>query len=488
MESPHRNADAATSALRERLSTKLRFAYGFGLSAEGIKNNAFNVFLLFYYQQIVGLDSALCGLALFIAMMVDAVTDPAVGIWSDGFRSRLGRRHPFMYAASLPLSLCFLATFLPPDGLGQTGLFLWLTTFAVGTRFAMTLFIIPHQSLLPELSQDYDERTSLQSWRTVFAWLFGLINAMLGYRVFLDATSEYPQGLLNPAGYPKFALWGASAIFVATLVSSLGTQRAALRAQSKNTQSQSARLRQLPGAIAGAFASPSYRSVVIAGFTLWIAFGMTENLGNYINTYFWEFTSSDLSILLLMIIAAALFVLATAQPLTRKFGKKRVAMTAALLPTIFRPGAILLRLLGILPENGDPLLLKILCVVIFFEYGALILTMTMVGSMIADVTDEHELRTGSRQEGLLFSASMLMGKASSGIGVLVAGVVLKLAGLAENSSPEMVAPGNVARLGIFTAAMAFVFYLATVLLFRRYGLDRDRHASILSRLAASRQP
>jgi Na+/melibiose symporter-like transporter len=78
----------------------LKLAYGMGLSAEGIKNNAFNLFLLFYYQQIVGLDSALCGLALFIALCFDGIVDPAIGVWSDGLKSRLGRRHPFMYASS----------------------------------------------------------------------------------------------------------------------------------------------------------------------------------------------------------------------------------------------------------------------------------------------------------------------------------------------------------------------------------------------------
>ncbi len=70
-------------APKDSLSGPVKIAYGFGLSAEGIKTNAFNLFLLFYYQQIVGLDPGLCGLALFIALLIDAVTDPAVGVWSD---------------------------------------------------------------------------------------------------------------------------------------------------------------------------------------------------------------------------------------------------------------------------------------------------------------------------------------------------------------------------------------------------------------------
>ena len=106
-------------------------AFGVGQAAEGIKNQAFNVFLLFYYQQIVGIPGSLAGLALGIALIFDAISDPAAGVISDRFKSRWGRRHPFMFVSAFPLVITFIALFNPPAGMDQFASFLWLTVFAV---------------------------------------------------------------------------------------------------------------------------------------------------------------------------------------------------------------------------------------------------------------------------------------------------------------------------------------------------------------------
>ena len=103
-----------------RLSLPTMVAFGVGQAAEGFKNQAFNVFLLFYYQQVVGIPGSLTGLALAIALIFDAVSDPAAGVISDRFRSRWGRRHPFMFFSAFPLVITFIALFSPPEGLSQT--------------------------------------------------------------------------------------------------------------------------------------------------------------------------------------------------------------------------------------------------------------------------------------------------------------------------------------------------------------------------------
>ncbi|MEE8245200.1 MAG: MFS transporter, partial [Pseudomonadales bacterium] len=113
-------------------TTKLSF--GIGQAAEGIKNNAFTLFLLFFYVQVHGLSASLAGTALFIALIFDAVSDPIAGYLSDSWRSRWGRRQPFMYASAVPLAIAFYFTFVPPEGLSQWGLFAWLTGFTVLTR------------------------------------------------------------------------------------------------------------------------------------------------------------------------------------------------------------------------------------------------------------------------------------------------------------------------------------------------------------------
>ncbi len=81
---------------------RTRLAFGFGGVAFGVKETGLKYFLLLFYSQVIGLDPRLVSLAILIALIADAFSDPIVGYWSDNFRSRWGRRHPFMYAAALP--------------------------------------------------------------------------------------------------------------------------------------------------------------------------------------------------------------------------------------------------------------------------------------------------------------------------------------------------------------------------------------------------
>ena len=84
-----------------------KISYGAGAVAFGVKDNGFSYFLLLFYSQVIGIDARLVGLALTISLFVDAFMDPIVGYWSDNLRSRWGRRHPFMYAAALPITAAY---------------------------------------------------------------------------------------------------------------------------------------------------------------------------------------------------------------------------------------------------------------------------------------------------------------------------------------------------------------------------------------------
>ena len=145
----------------ESLSIREKSIYGAGQICENIKNYAFGFFILFYYSQLLGLSASLTGLAIFIGMLADAITDPLVGSTSDRWRSKWGRRHPLMYASILPMGLTFYLVFAPPAGLGQVGLFIWLTFFTIASRAAMTFFMVPYTAMSAELTDHYTERTSI---------------------------------------------------------------------------------------------------------------------------------------------------------------------------------------------------------------------------------------------------------------------------------------------------------------------------------------
>ena len=188
------------------LTFNTKFAYGVGQLAEGLKNSALNTFLLFYYNQVLGLSGTLAGLAVAIALIFDAVTDPLAGSISDNWRGRLGRRHPFMYASAIPLGICFFLLFSPPAGMSEWGLFFWLTVTIVLTLASMTLYHVPHIALGAELSTDYQERSQIVSFRYVLSFAGFFLCYGLGFAWFFRDTPEFPNGQFNVAAYGPFAL------------------------------------------------------------------------------------------------------------------------------------------------------------------------------------------------------------------------------------------------------------------------------------------
>ncbi|MCP4036584.1 MAG: hypothetical protein GY733_06580, partial [bacterium] len=193
--------------------------------ADGAKNAAFNAFLMLYYTTVLGLPGTLSGLAIFLALCVDAVTDPLVGSISDHFRSRWGRRHPFMYAAAVPMGLCFYALFSPPANLSQMELFAWLLALSIGVRLFLTLYMVPSGALAPEMTSHYDERTRLVAYRWLIGWTGALAVTMSGWLYFLADGAELGQGRLEAANYRPLGIFIGLLVAVAILSSSAGTHR-----------------------------------------------------------------------------------------------------------------------------------------------------------------------------------------------------------------------------------------------------------------------
>ena len=204
------------------LSTKLY--YGAGATAFGIKDAGFNYFILAYYNLVLGLDPIWAGLALALAVAIDAISDLIVGYVSDNWRSRWGRRHPFMYGAIVPVAASFVLLWNPPAFAldSQTSLFLYLLVMAVLVRSALTFFEVPNAAQGPELTNDYHDRTRLMGFRYLFGWLGGLLTAVLSFMVLFNLD---PDGQLGPTGYQWLGIIGAAAMFVAMLGSTLGTHR-----------------------------------------------------------------------------------------------------------------------------------------------------------------------------------------------------------------------------------------------------------------------
>lgn len=212
------------------VSTKL--VQGVGSIPDTFKNFAFNTFLLFFYNQVLGMSASLASVALGIAVVFDAITDPVIGSISDNLRSKMGRRHPLMYLSALPLAVSLFLVFVPPEFVKQAGdyaLLAWLLVFAILTRTAMTLFLVPWTAMMAELSDDYTERTTIVTYRYFFGWVFGASFTVATYTFIFPSTEAFTPGHLNPDGYVTFAAVVSTFVFFCSAVhNSLHQKRSAV--------------------------------------------------------------------------------------------------------------------------------------------------------------------------------------------------------------------------------------------------------------------
>jgi Na+/melibiose symporter-like transporter len=470
---------------QRRVPLATRVLFGVGSIAEGVKNTAFNVFLLFYYNQVLGVSGTWTGTAIFLALCVDAVADPLIGSLSDGWRSRLGRRHPFMYSAALPMAVCFFLLFLPPAGLSERGLAAWLLAFAVGVRISMTLYMLPSNAMVPELTSDYDERTGLVAWRYLFGWFGGIGISLAGY-LYYFATRGDVDGRLDPSRYAGFGLACAVSVALAILVSAAGTHRLIPRlAQAEHGPGFS--LGRFSGELRDVLAIRSYRTLIGAALFAAVAGGFGDVVGLYVNTYFWEFSAAEIAVLVYGLVPGVLLSFVVARPLSERFDKKSSALGLAAFVIGFGPLPIFLRLLGWMPANGDRLLLPLI-----LGHGVVVVACVVsigitVSSMLADVADEGELRTGKRQEGMFNATISLAMKATSGLGGLVAGISLDLIAFPRGADPGSVAPDKVEALGMAVGPGLLALYLVTLLFLSRYPITRARHRELLDALDLRRR-
>jgi glycoside/pentoside/hexuronide:cation symporter, GPH family len=172
------------------LLTKL--ATGLSAVAIAIKDNGFGVFLIFYYNQVIGMPADWVGLAIMIALFADALIDPLIGHFGDRTNTRWGRRHPWIYASALPIALAWILIWNPPDW-SHEALFYYLIGTAILMRAALSCNEVASTAIIPELTSDYHERTAIVRYRSLFAWAAGLILLYCAYAVFLVPSETLAQ-------------------------------------------------------------------------------------------------------------------------------------------------------------------------------------------------------------------------------------------------------------------------------------------------------
>ena len=478
----------ADSNPRNRLvpfSSKL--AFGVGQFAEGLKNTGFGLFILFYYNQILELPGTLAGLALFIALMFDAVTDPLAGSLSDNTKSRLGRRHPFMYASALPLALAFLGLFSPPAGLGEWGLFAWLTVFAILTRGAMTLYHVPHLALGAELTEHFDERTRIVAYRQ----FFGTLGAAAVYAIGLGYFFADEQGgRLAVENYTPFAITLGVLMLVTIWYSAFGTQKEVPHLSEPAPKPRRNPFTQVFVDLREGFTNRSFRWLFSGVLIVFIMAGVNGALDLYMFQYFWELTSGEMFGLLMASIAGLLVGVFLTTPLLRYTSKIFGVLLGTAVWAICQVIPVALRLNETFPDNGTDALFYTLLAFRFIQGVILQQAFIAFGSMMADVADEHELASMARHEGIFFGAIAFSSKATAGFGNFIGGIGLDIISWPRGTDIQTAADvpaETLFNLGLLYGPIVAGFSVIALWCYTRYDLTKERHAAILDELNARRQ-
>ena len=465
------------------------FLHSAGSGVVGIKNVIFGTWVLLYYNQVLGLEPYLASIALGVSLFFDAISDPLVGVWSDRFKSKLGRRHPFIYASIFPLAFCIWLLFVPPSSYDQTYLFLKLLTLTVCIRLAITFFETPRAALGPELTKDYDRRNTLNAMGLFFGYGGAILIGYVMLEFFLPETSEYmgSRAYLNPEGYEKLAYFAGFLTLILGFIAASSTHKhiKELHVISKNINVD---IKQVFKEVIETLSNKSWLMIFFGGCLYALFLGLNTGVGNYISIYFWEWTPSDISVFPLAGGVSAIIGAIIAVIISQGREKKNIALFALTGTVLISYIPFVLRLVDPLfevqtfPSNGSSALWWIMishqCITdILSVMGWVILI-----SMVFDVVEDSQKKTGRRDEGLFLAGPGLFQKVFSGLGVFILGFVLQFLGFGntETTILEMKEPVN--NLVLFICIIGPILNIGGLTFVYFYTITRDEYESAVKDL------
>ena len=462
------------------IQAKEKFFYASGAIANGVKNDAFTFFLLFFYSNIIGLTPGLASLAIFIALLVDAFTDPLMGVISDRTQHKLGRRHPYFLIGMIPMALSYFMLFSIQTSwqLSQQHLFLWMLSFTLLTRLGMTIFEVPHRSLGSEMTRSYTERTSIFAARELLGWFGGLFNAFLAYTIFFKDTPDYMPGTKNPDPWIYYGMTGASIMCISVLITYFGTLKYRNHSDAKIATFN---LKLIVNQIFIALKNKSFLIFFFGYLFIAISWGMGSSLQIYMNTYFWEFKSIMLASYLGIYVLSTLSAYLIVPRLVQVIEKKTILLIAISFAALIPPIPIILFINNLLPDTGTWNLFYATIPFVYVANTCLSSSAIIRESMLGDISDEVELESGIGQQGLMFASSSLIGKLNTGLGILMAGITLEFINFPQGTDVTPSAE-NIFNLAMVQGPLVAILMIIPFGIFSLYKIDRYRHQQILAKL------
>jgi GPH family glycoside/pentoside/hexuronide:cation symporter len=437
------------------------------------------LYMLFFYNSVLGMPARLVGLAAGVSLIWDAVIDPVIGRLSDGTSGRFGRRHGWMLAGAVGTAVGFVALFSPPSGLPVPALFAWLILAWLLLRTCHSMFTVPYTALGAELCPEYDARTEIAGYRALAAQAGAMAASALTLLVFFPSGGAGGDARQSPDSYAAMAIGLGTLMTLAGCGATLGTWgvRHRLAAGLAVGTPEAARpdwrriVRTRPFALLTASASLHFLAGVVGSV-----------LSVYFMTYYARIGSNAMAACQFALYVGGLTGIPLWMALARRHEKHHLQVAASV-------GGGLLAAAGFwLGQPGGPLGAQLVPGLVA-AYACLGLVSSGVavlpGSMIADAAAAHELATGERREGAFFGVFSACLQVAAGLGTVVAGVLVDaFARVVPGAAPQD--PGTVIRIGLLACVLPGALMLAAGLVALPYGLDRRRVRAIQEALDARR--
>lgn len=444
----------------DRLSRRTKILYGIGDTGFSLTSTLIAVYFLLFLTDVVGLRPALAGLVMMIARQWDWINDPLIGHITDRTRSRWGRRRPFLLFGTLPFVAAFAMMWWRPPIEGQVALLVYYGAAYLLYDTAATFVYMPYFALTPELSPDYDERTSLTAYRMAFSIVGGLVAFTVPWAI---------VGAFCPENAERVWLTGiAFGILsgIGLLVTFAGT-------------------RERPGAVAASALSlrqslraalrnrPFLASMGVFLLT-WLAVDVVQAVLLYFLRY-WLQMEGQSDAIFGTIFFTALLVLPFWE-WTARHTSKRIAYVVG----IGFWGAVQIAMVLLRPGTPATVVLTLSALAGVGVSAAHVLPW----AMIPDSVEWDEMHTGARHEGVFYSLVMLAQKAATGLALLVIGLALEWAGYVPNATVQPTAALNAIRA--MTGPGPALLLCGGIAFALAYPIGREAHRAVREELARRR--
>jgi glycoside/pentoside/hexuronide:cation symporter, GPH family len=456
----------------DKLSFSTKLAYGAGDTGPAMTANVLAIYLLVFLTNVAGMDAGLAGLTLGVGKIWDAINDPMVGVLSDRSKHRWGRRLPWLFWGAIPFGLTFLMQWVVPFK-NQWWLFGFYVLASVLFNSFYTVVNLPYTAMTAELTQDYDERTSLSSFRFMFSIggsIASLIIALLIFDVVPDASVKY------------FALASVIALIsVATLYWCVwGTKQRAMTIEKRRLAAPIEPELPLKQQITIALSNRPFLFVIGLYLCSWFAVQNTVAFIPFFAKNYMGLDDQAYTLVLIAVQVTALLMLGVWRSLSVRVGKKTVYMMGNALWMIAEIGLFMLK-------PGQTGMLYFLGVIIGMGVSTAYL---IPWSMIPDVIELDELQTGQRREGVFYSFMVLLQKLVLAAALAIVGQTLQLAGFISQQAgqPEPVQPiAALDAIRWMVGPLPAVVLAIGIALAYFYPITKEKHAEVLLQLAERKQ-